>query len=263
MDYKNFFIKHPVFTIEELLSALKKTKVASVYANLKYYLKKGKLRIIKRGVYYVIPEESLSDKFYPNSLLIASRLSKDAVIAFHSAFEVMGYGHSVFHRFFYYTQLRKRIFKFRDDEFISVKVPERLKRNNLEQLSTKEEYYHNAIVKFTNRERTFVDCLDRPEFGGGIEEVYRCVEKYPYLNFEEIMAYLDALEKNILYAKVGFFLQQHREQFYVEDVLLRELKKKAPISVVYFDSKRKKGKLVKEWNLVVPDIIIKRGWEEF
>ncbi|MGA1841645.1 MAG: type IV toxin-antitoxin system AbiEi family antitoxin domain-containing protein [bacterium] len=263
MDYKVFFNKHPVFTIDEFLSSFKKAKMTSVYSNLKYYLKKGRLRIIKRGVYYVIPEESSSDKFYPDSLLVASRLSKDAVIGFHSALELMGYAHSVFHRFFYYTDLRKRIFKFKDDEFISVKIPERLKKNNSVQLGIKEEYYHNAIVRFTNRERTFVDCLDRPEFGGGIEEVYRCVEKYPYLNFDEIMAYLDALGKNILYAKTGVFLQQHREQFFVEEELLKELKKRAPVSAVYFDSERKKGKLVKEWNLMVPDIIIKRGWEEF
>jgi predicted transcriptional regulator of viral defense system len=263
MNYKNFFNQHPVFTIEEVLAASKGIKMSSVYANLKYYLKKGKLRIIKRGLYYVIPDDNLSDTFYPHSLLIASRLSKEAIIAFHSAFELMGYSHSIFHRFFYYTNLRKRTFIFRDDEFISVKVPESLKRTNLEMLSTEEEYYHNVCVKFTNRERSFVDCLNKPDYGGGIEEVYRCVEKYPYLNFEEIMAYLDALEKNILYAKVGFFLQQHREQFYVEEALLKELKKKIPNSAVYFDSKRRKGKLVKEWNLVVPDIIIKRKWEEF
>jgi hypothetical protein len=71
------------------------------------------------------------------------------------------------------------------------------------------------------------------------------------------------LNKRVLYAKVGFFLQQHKEQFYVEEELLKKLKEKMPASTVYFDSKRKKGKLIKEWNLIIPEIIIKRGWEEF
>ena len=262
MNYKDFFNKHAVFTIEELQANFKKGTMESIHSSLKYYFKKGKIRNIKRGLYYVVPEGSLPEKFYPNSLLSTSRFSQDAVIAFHSALELMGYGHSIFYKFFYYTNLRKRVFTFKNDEFISVKVPEILSRKNLELIGTDEKYYQNVFVKFTNRERTFVDCLDRPEYGGGIEEVYRCVEKYPYLNFEEIFAYLDALEKSILYAKVGFFLQQHREQFYVENDILKRLKKKLPASVVYFDSQRKKGKFVKEWNLIVPDIIIKKGWEE-
>ena len=74
---------------------------------------------------------------------------------------------------------------------------------------------------------------------------------------------MDALEKSVLYSKVGFFLQQHREQFYVEEELLKKLKKKIPASIVYFDTQRKKGKLIKEWNLVVSEIVVERGWEEF
>jgi len=132
----------------------------------------------------------------------------------------------------------------------------------MEMFGVEEKYYHQLSIKFTNRERTFVDCLDRPEHGGGIEEVYRCIEKYPYLNFKEILEYLDMLNKKVLYAKVGFFLQQYKEQFYVEEELLKKLKEKKPASTVYFDSKRKKGKLIKEWNLIVPEIVIKRGWEE-
>lgn len=263
MDYKDFFNKHPVFTIEEFRSAFKKKKATSVYDNLKYYLKKGRIHNMKRGLYYVIPEEILPNKFQPNSILLASRLSKEAVIAFHSSLEIMGYGHSLFHRFFYYSSFRKRNFSFKGDEFISVKIPQKLKEKKLEMLGVEEKYYHNLIVKFTNRERTLVDCLDRPEYGGGIEEVYRCIEKYPYINFEEILNYLESLEKSILYAKVGFFLQQHREQFYVEEELLRKLKKKKPAAIVYFGSQREKGRLIKEWNLVVPEIVVERGWEEF
>lgn len=263
MKYKDFFNKHPVFNIEELRSAVKSERPKSVYNNLKYYLKKGRIRNIKRGLYYVVPEDSLPDKFHPNSILLASRLSNEAVISFHSALEIMGYGHNVFHRFFYYSTIRKRKSYFKKDEFICVKIPEKLKEKKLEMFSVEEKYYHNLPVKFTNRERTFVDCLDRLKYGGGIEEVYRCIEKYPYLNFKEVLNYLDALEKSVLYAKVGFFLQQHKEQFYVEKELLKKLKKKKPVSIVYFDSQRNKGKLIKEWNLVVPEIIIKRGWEEF
>jgi len=263
MEYNNFFNTHPVFTIEKLRFAVNSKNIKSIYNNLKYYLNKNRIRSVRQGLYYVIPEGSHLDKFYPNNILVASCLSKDAVLAFHSALEVMGYGHSSFHRFFYYSPDRKRKIYFKEDEFICVKIPEKLKEKRMEMFGVEEKYYHQLSIKFTNRERTFVDCLDRPEYGGGIEEVYRCIEKYPYLNFKEILEYLGVLNKRVLYAKVGFFLQQHKDQFYVEEELLKKLKEKKPASTVYFDSKRKKGKLIKEWNLIVPEIVIKRGWEEF
>lgn len=263
MEYNNFFNSHPVFTIEELRFAVNSKNIKSIYNNLKYYLNKNRIRSVRQGIYYVIPEGSQPDKFYPNNILVASCLSKNAVLAFHSALEVMGYGHSLFHMFFYYSPDRKRKFYFRENEFICVKIPEKLKEKRMEMFGVEKKYYHQLSIKFTNRERTFVDCLDRPEYGGGIEEVYRCIEKYPYLNFKEILEYLDMLNKKVLYAKVGFFLQQHKDQFYAEEELFKKLKEKKPASTVYFDSKRKKGKLIEEWNLIVPEIVIKRGWEEF
>jgi len=263
MNYKEFFSKYPVFTLDELRNAKKDKKEKSVYNSLKYYLQKGRVHNIKRGLYYVIPEGSSPDKFQPNSILIASQLSKDSAISFHTAFEVLGYGHSIFHRFFYYSPRRKRNFNFRGEEFICVKIPEKLKRKGLEMLGVDKKYFHNQQVKSTNRERTLIDCLDRPEYAGGIEEVYRCIEKYPYLNFEKLLEYLYARGKKILFARVGFFLEQHREQFYVDKELLEKLHKEQPSSIVYFDPKRRKGKFVKYWNLIVPEKIILREWEEF
>lgn len=263
MKYEEFFNKHPVFTLDEFRNAIEKKGVKSKYNSLKYYINKGKVRIIKRGLYYVIPEGRSPEKFQPNSILIASRLSRKSVLGFHTSLEVMGYGHNIFHKFFYYSTRRKRKVNFRGEEFICVKTPENLQNKGLENLGVDEEYFHNQPIKFTNRERTFIDCLDRPEYGGGIEEVYRCVEKYPYLNFEKLLEYLHAREKKVLFARVGFFLEQHREQFYVEESLLNKLHKEQQSSVVYFDTKRRKGKLVKSWNLVVPEKVIRREWEEF
>lgn len=263
MKYKEFFSKHSVFTLDEFRNAIEKKGVKSKYNSLKYYINKGKVRIIKRGLYSVIPEGRSPEKFKPNGILVASRLSGKSVLGFHTALEIMGYGHSIFHRYFYYSSKRKRKYNFQEDEFICIRTPENLKKRDLEFLGVNEKYFHNLSVKFTSRERTLVDCLDRPEYGGGIEEVYRCVEKYPYLNFEKLLKYLYAREKKVLFARVGFFLEQHKEQFYVEERLLNKLHKEQQSSVVYFDSKRRKGKLVKSWNLVVPEKVIRREWEEF
>jgi len=263
MKYKEFFRVHPVFTLDEFRNAIKNKDIKSGYSSLKYYMNTGKVRSIKKGLYYVIPEGRSPEKFEPDRIHIASRLSQESVLGFHTALEVMGYGHSVFHRFFYYSSERKRKFNFKGDEFICVKTPESLKKKGLEFLGVDEDYSRNLSVEFTNRERTLVDCLNSPEYGGGIEEVYRSVEKYSSLNFEKLLKYLYARDKKVLFTRVGFFLEQHKEQFYVEKEFLDKLHKEQQSSIVYFDSKRKKGKLVKAWNLVVPEYVIEKEWEEF
>lgn len=263
MNYRNFFETHLVFSLAEFRETFSETKANAANNILKYYVKQEKLRSVKRGVYYIVPEGSNPETFQPNPILVTSRLSPDAVVAFHTAFEVMGYGHSIFHQFYYYTALRKKPVSFRDNEFISVSIPKKLQQSHRALLSVKKESFQNLSIACTNRERTLVDCLDRPSYAGGTEEVYRCLEKYPYINFEEVLKYLDVLEKPVLYAKVGFFLEQHRKQFFVENNLLQLIKNKIPSSIVYFDSKRKTGQLVKDWNLIVPEIVLKKGWEEF
>jgi hypothetical protein len=63
-------------------------------------------------------------------------------------------------------------------------------------------------------------------------------------------------------ARVGFFLDQHRDHLMVEDAHLNILKELSPRGPRYFDPKRQPGKLVPEWNLVVPEQILSRVWEE-
>ena len=64
-------------------------------------------------------------------------------------------------------------------------------------------------------------------------------------------------------AKVGFFLEQHREQFMLEPHHLERLQKHAPSQPMYLErGKRESGKLLGRWNLVVPERVLNRTWEE-
>jgi hypothetical protein len=64
-------------------------------------------------------------------------------------------------------------------------------------------------------------------------------------------------------AKVGFFLEQHREELMVEEEHLEPLKARRPRQPHYMvPNRRKAARLVKEWNLVVPMQIIERSWAE-
>jgi predicted transcriptional regulator of viral defense system len=118
-------------------------------------------------------------------------------------------------------------------------------------------------VLITSRERTFVDMLDRPNLCGGIEEVWRSLKMIEYLNTENLLKYLKALGNSTTNAKVGFFLQRHPKITNNDQTLLRELKRMIPASLHYFDRSRvDRARLVKEWNLAIPEYILNERWEE-
>ena len=93
--------------------------------------------------------------------------------------------------------------------------------------------------------------------------MYRSLEKMPYLQFDTLVKYLELRQKKKLYAVVGFFLEQHRDEFHVEESLLQNLVRMKPSTPDYWDRSKKEGSFAKRWNLVVPKAAMHRTWEEF
>lgn len=108
-----------------------------------------------------------------------------------------------------------------------------------------------------------VDLLDRPDLGGGWEEVWRSLESVEYFDLDQAVKYTLLLENATTAAKVGFFLDQHRKALMVEDRHLEPLREHLPERPVYLErSERRSGRLVKAWRLIVPTEILNRSWEE-
>ena len=64
-------------------------------------------------------------------------------------------------------------------------------------------------------------------------------------------------------AKVGFFLEQHRDSLMVENSHLEPLRDKRPRQPHYLEStNRKSGRLVADWNLIVPVELFEQRWGE-
>ena len=62
-------------------------------------------------------------------------------------------------------------------------------------------------------------------------------------------------------AKVGYFLQQHRDVLMVEESHLARLRKQRPKEPHYTDRRAGSGKFLADWNLVVPTEVAERSWE--
>ena len=260
---QSFLEQYPVFTLDELKSFFgEKAGRRGAYNLLLHNRIMGRVGMVKQGLYYRVRANETADTASVDPYLVASKLAPDAVLGYHTAFELLGVGHSVFYRIYYLTQNPRRQFNFRNVSFQAIRVPLALVEKNREDFGTEQTERLGQMIKLTGKERTLVDCLERPEYCGGYEEVYRCAEKLPFLNFDVLAEYLRLRSRRVLFAKVGFFLEQHREAFFVEEKFLNYLEKQVPKQPLYLEGRSKKGRLVRRWNLIVPEKVLKRSWEE-
>jgi predicted transcriptional regulator of viral defense system len=262
----DYFATHPLFRFEDFASAHREgdaRKPVASQAVLRQHVCAGHLLHVRRGLYAVVPRGTLAENLQIDPFLLASRLAPDAVIAYHAALQLHGRAHSLSRRVTYLTCTRAKPFEFRGAEFVPVPVPPSLRR--LPDLGGGfVEVRRNGLpVHVTTLERTLVDVLDAPRHGGGWEEIWRSLESVEFFDVDAVTDYALKLGSAVTVAKVGFFLEQHREELMLEESHLERLQEHAPSQPMYLErGKRESGKLLTRWNLVVPERVVNRTWAE-
>ncbi len=266
MRHDAFFRKHPVFRGEELadhLTASGRVGKRLQESLLAYHTRTGRLVRVRRGLFAVIPPEADGDTYPIDPYLVTSKLTADSVLSHHTALEFHGRAYSLWHRFTYLAARPLDTFTFRSQVFRGTKFPETLVRSGVESFGVSTAERGGMSLKVTSLERTFVDVLDRPQFSGGWEEVWRSLESIEFLDLDRAVEYVLLLANATTAAKVGFYLEKHREALMAEERHLTELREKRPRQPHYVDRRsRGSGILVAAWNLVVPTEVVERSWEE-
>ncbi len=116
-------------------------------------------------------------------------------------------------------------------------------------------------MRVTSLERTLVDVLDRPDLGGGWEEIWRSLESVEFFDLDKVVGYTLLLANSTTAAKVGFYLESHGRELMVDDSHLDRLRRHAPKRPTYM-IRNAGGRLAKEWNLLVPSQVLDRSWED-
>ena len=254
----DFFIKHPVFTLDEFKAfhvAEENQGSRTAEAALAYYCKNGKLQRLRRGLYAL-------NSAVPDSFLIASRMSKDAVLVHHTALEFHGRAYSVFNRFTYQTAFTNKPFTFHNYQFKAISVPAPLRKAEQANFGVINAEHKGLRVKVASLERTLVDVFNRPVYSGSWEEIWRSLESVEFFDLDLVLEYVKLLDNSTTTACVGFFLEQNKDRLLVDDKYLDALRKLRPKQPHYFDSRQKNGKLLKDWNLLVPEEILNKSWDE-
>jgi predicted transcriptional regulator of viral defense system len=261
----NFFDQHSVFTHEEFAaahSARGRRSTRTTDNILAQHVAGGRLLRVHRGLYATVSRGGDQDSFTPDPYLVATSAADDAVVAYHAALQFHGRAYSVSRRFTYFTVHRLRPFEFRTAEFVAVLLPATLRALRRPAGGVLEQRHGGGLVHVTTLERTLVDVLDAPDHGGGWEEIWRSLESVEFFDLDAVVDYALKLGSALTVARVGFYLEQHREQLMVEDRHLKALRARAPAQPRYFDRERGPGKFVRPWNLVVPEQVLARSWAE-
>jgi predicted transcriptional regulator of viral defense system len=263
---KGFSATHPVFTVAEFTewyASVRETSERTVEALLAYHTKHGRLVHIRKGLYAAVPTASAPARTPIDPFLVAGKLAPDATLAYHTALELHGKAHSPTQEFYYLSCFAARPLEFRGQRFRAVRPPTALRIEQGGRSSILAIDRMGLRVLVTSLERTAVDVLDRPQLGGGWEEIWRSLEGVEFFDLDSVVEYALLLDNSTTIAKVGFFLEQHREALMVEDRHLDPLRQRRPRGPHYLSrSDRHSGKLVAGWNLIVPPAILERAWQE-
>lgn len=266
MKADRFFARHPVFTRAEFAASCGDASTGKGRAPdslLAYHVRAGRLLRVKQGLYAVVPSGMAPDTAPVDAYLLASRMAEDAVLSYHTALELHGVAYSITERLTFVTEHRLRPVIFRSLQFRAVPLPPPLRGRDEGNLGITVIDRQGLDIRLTTRERTLVDVLDKPRYGGGWEEVWRSLEAVSFFDLDRVIDYALLLGNATTIAKVGFFLEQHREALFVEETHLEPLRQQAPKRPHYLGrTTRTSGVLLSGWNLVVPPAILERNWEE-
>lgn len=265
MTLQEFFSTHPVFTHEELVAFLAKDKARSPKtreALLAYHQKQGRILRVRRGLYCVVSSGADPATCPVDAYLLAAKMTDDAVLAYHTALEFHGKAYSVFEELQYLTDRAARPVTFRTYRFRPVRFPKKLAAQDKRLFGVKEMDRAGITVRVTTLERTLADLLDRPDLGGGWEEIWRSLETVEFFDLDVVVEYALLLDNATTAAKVGFFLEQHKDRLMVEESYLERLRARRPREPHYLTPGRRGGRLVSGWNLVVPVDVFEQSWRE-
>lgn len=217
--------------------------------------KKGLLQRIRPGIYAVVSPDAIGNEFTADKYLVASKITKKYFLSHHTALELHGIANSAC-----------------NTAYISVNkyfTPIEYKENYFQPVLTKHFFgvkkkpYLNTKIQVSDIEKTILDCIRKPDYSGGFEEIYKSMSMIASLNFQILLTYLKRFEEQHLYNKVGFVLSLLKEnksinfETSIREEYLEKLKAKLSKTIYYWD-KSKESKFVKEWNLMVPKTFFKQ-----
>lgn len=225
------------FTLEDIVRVT--GSESSAAWQIKKYLGQGYIERVRRDLYVAISLETACPVL--NRYQIATKAADDACISHHSAFEFYGYGNQVFHEIYFISGKRVRPFSYDGYDF--------------RPLSRKGEsgiVETDSGVRITSIERTVIDSISDFEKVTGLEEILRCIDLIPSLDYNKLLEALEMHGHEQLYQKAGYILESFNDNLNLPEEFFDECVKRSSDSKTYLFDKQDNFIYHPKWKLYAP-----------
>ena len=160
---------------------------------------KGFLQKIKQGLYVIVPPNMVGEKFIADKFLVAGNLKDEYYISHHSALELHGAAESVFNTVYITIKNYSQPLQYQDItyDFLSTKYF----------FGIEETRYKSLNLLVSDIEKTFLDCIRRIKYSGGLEEIVKSISSIPSFDYNRLWGYLKKFDEGALYHKTGFIFE--------------------------------------------------------
>lgn len=234
------------FNYDEAFQALPLSKKDAIRKLLSDMTRRGLLLRLKNGVYNIIPYEQNSESFVPDWHLIAKCLvsGADHYIGYYTALEI--------HNLITQPSLKEQIVVDRQIRPSEIKI----KGVRFQFIYHNETHFFGAKkiwidsfnkVSCSDLEKTFIDCLFKPEYAGGIVETAKAVYlSKDKIDFAKLLDYTKRFDSQAVLKRLGFLL----ETLDIGREITDELQKMKTSSYIVLDTELPKtGKRISRWNI--------------
>lgn len=244
------YLGKTIFTLDDIKRLIPNTRnVLDKLVRKKWLLK------IRRGVYVIVPlnaGKEGADNYTIHSFVIGSVLVEPYYIGYWSALNYYGFTEQIPPRIYVVTKKPKNKREVLDTEFKFVKI------SDYKWFEINKIKIDNKKINISSPEKTFIDCLDHPEYGGGIKEIAKALYfSYKELDLTKLAEFAIQIKNTAVIKRLGYL----SEIFSLEECL--EKISNAYISKEYASLEpfsKKKGKIIERWQLRVNAEINPEKW---
>ena len=234
------------FVYPDAIKALPQSNNSAIKELLSDMVKRGLLMRLKKGLYYIIPFEKDAESFMPDWHIIAGYLARntDHYIGYYSALQIHNLitQPSLIEQIVVSKQIRPSIIKIKNVDF------QFIFHNENHHFGSKKIWIDSFNkVLCSDLEKTFIDCLFKPDYAGGIVEVARAIyTSKDKIKFDQLLEYAERFKSQAVIKRLGFLL----ELLEIETDIISKLKKIKTASYVLLDTELpKSGKMMSRWSI--------------
>ncbi len=236
--------KQLCFGIDQAKKLLPNSNPDAVKRLLSDMTQRGLLMRVKDGIYYIIPFEQDAKTFMPDWHLLPQYLVGDAnyYIGYFSALQI--------HSLTTQPNLKEQIVvskQIKPSTLMVKGIPFQFIYHNKEHFFGNKKTWIDSFnkVQCYDLEKTFIDCLFKPKYAGGITEIAKALHKSKdKLDFQKLFEYARQFHSQAAIKRLGFLL----ELLQIQNPVIEKLQKLRTNSFVLLEPTHpKQGKTIFRW----------------